>query len=109
MRSLRTRLALSLFVIAFGAGAIVGGGVLKARDSAFRDTALKQLMATAQRGSRGIDPAIARGDSARHIDTLVRDAADAATARVTLMGLYKTDGDLRTYPKSDSTRQVEIR
>jgi two-component system OmpR family sensor kinase len=109
MRSLRTRLALSLFVIVLGAVALVGVGVIKGLDAALRDQALGELMTTARRGSRGIDTAIDRGDSARHIDTLVRDAADATTARVTLLGLYSNPGELRTYPKSDSTRQVEIR
>ncbi|WCB97027.1 hypothetical protein DSM104299_05798 [Baekduia alba] len=109
MRSLRTRLTLSLFVIVLGAVAIVSVGVLKSLDGDLRDAALEQLMTTARINSRGIDIAIDRGDSARHIDTLVRDAADQATARVTLLGLYSNPGNLRTYPKSDSTRQVEIR
>src|SRR3954469_7847986 len=109
MRSLRTRLALSLFVVVLGAVAIVSVGVLKSLDNDLRDAALKELMMTARVNSRGIDTAIDRGDSARHIDTLVRDAADQATARVTLLGLYSNPGSLRTYPKSDSTRQVEIR
>jgi signal transduction histidine kinase len=109
VRSLRTRLALSLFVIVLGAVAIVGLGVLNALQDGFRGAALKELMATARRDSRGIDTAIDRGDSARRIDTLVRDAADQATARVTLLGLYSNPGSLGTYPKSDSTRQVEIR
>ena len=109
MRSLRTRLALSLFVIVLGAVAIVAVGVVRALDARLRDAALEQLLDTARRTSRGIDTAIDRGDSARRIDTLVRDASDSATARVTLLGLYSNPGELRTYPKSDSTRQVEIR
>jgi two-component system OmpR family sensor kinase len=109
VRSLRTRLALSLFVIVLGAVAIVGVFAVRALDNALRDQALAQLLDTARRSSRGIDVAIDRGDSARRIDTLVRDASDAATARVTLLGLYAADGDRRTYTKSDSTRQVEIR
>jgi two-component system OmpR family sensor kinase len=109
MRSLRTRLALSLFVVVLGAVAIVAVGALKSLDNGLRNAALKQLMTTARVNSRGIDTAIDRGDSARHIDTLVRDAADASTARVTLLGLYSNPGTLRTYAKSDSTRQVEIR
>jgi signal transduction histidine kinase len=109
MRSLRTRLALSLFVIVLGAVAIVGLAVLRGLSDALRDEALDNLQTQAIRYSRGIDVAIDRGDSARRIDLLVRDAADNATARVTLLGLYSNKGDLRTYPKSDSTRQVEIR
>jgi signal transduction histidine kinase len=109
MRSLRTRLALLLFVVVLGAVAVVGVRVLRSLDGALRDTALEELLSDARRSSRGIDAAIDRGDSARRIDVLVRDASDAATARVTLLGLYSNPGELRTYPKSDSTRQVEIR
>ncbi|HWH96143.1 MAG TPA: HAMP domain-containing sensor histidine kinase [Baekduia sp.] len=109
MRSLRTRLALSLFVIVLGAVAVVGLGVVRSLDTDLREAALNELLDTARRTSRGIDTAIDRGDSARRIDALVRDAADSATARVTLLGLYSNPGELRTYPKSDSTRQVEIR
>lgn len=109
MRSLRTRLALSLFVIVLGAVAIVSLVVLRGLSDSLRNEALHNLQNQAMRYSRGIDTAIDRGDTARRIDLLVRDAADNATARVTLLGLYLTQGDLRTYPKSDSTRQVEIR
>jgi two-component system OmpR family sensor kinase len=109
MRSLRTRLALSLFVIVLGAIALVGVTVLRGLSDALRDEALDNLQEQAVRYSRGIDVAIDRGDTARRIDQLVRDAADNATARVTLLGLYSNPGELRTYPKSDSTRQVEIR
>lgn len=110
MRSLRTRLALSLFVIVLGAVALVGVTVLRGLSDALRDEALDNLQTQAIRYSRGIDTAIDRGDTARRIDQLVRDAADNATARVTLLGLYTANpGGLRTYPKSDSTRQVEIR
>jgi signal transduction histidine kinase len=109
MRSLRTRLALLLFVVVLGAVAVVGVRTLRSLDGGFRDTALNELLSDARRSSRGIDAAIDRGDSARRIDTLVRDAADSATARVTLLGLYSNPGELRIYPKSDSTRQVEIR
>jgi signal transduction histidine kinase len=89
--------------------AVVGVRTVRSLDGALRDTALKELLTDARTSSRGIDAAIDRGDSARHIDTLVRDASDASTARVTLLGLYSNPGELRTYPKSDSTRQVEIR
>jgi two-component system OmpR family sensor kinase len=109
VRSLRTRLALSLFVIVLGAVAIVGLGVLKSLSDDLRQEALKGLLTSGLRSSRGIDVAIDRGDPAARIDMLVRDAADSATARVTLLGLYSNPGELRTYPKSDSTRQVEIR
>jgi signal transduction histidine kinase len=109
VRSLRTRLALSLFVIVLGAVAIVGLSVLRGLSDSLRNKALQNLAVQAQQYSRGIDTAIDRSNSAPRIDMLVRDAADNATARVTLLGLYSSSGELRTYPKSDSTRQVEIR
>src|SRR5262249_37118941 len=89
--------------------AIVGLAVLRGLGDSLRDEALRNLEAQAQRYSRGIDVAVDRGDAAGRIDLFVRDAADNATARVTLLGLYSNPGELRTYPKSDSTRQVEIR
>ena len=55
MRSLRTRLALSLFVIVLGAVAIVGLSVLRGLSDALRDEALVNLQMQAIRYSRGID------------------------------------------------------
>ncbi|MDX6685885.1 MAG: two-component system, OmpR family, sensor kinase [Baekduia sp.] len=109
MRSLRTRLALWVFVIALGAVTIVALGVLTSLDGALRDQALRELRTIAERTSPPIDVAIDRGETAGRIDSLVRDASDLATARVTLFGIYRRSGELQTYPKSDSTRQVEIR
>ncbi|MET0602448.1 MAG: HAMP domain-containing sensor histidine kinase [Baekduia sp.] len=109
MRSLRTRLALSLFLIVLVTVGIVAFGVLRSLSDGLRQEALKSLLMSARRYSRGIDTAIDHSDSQARIDMLVRDAADSATARVTLLGLYSVPGELRSYPKSDSTRQVEIR
>jgi signal transduction histidine kinase len=109
MRSLRTRLALFVFVIVLGTVAIVALGVITSLEDALRAQALRELQSDGQRSSRAIDAAIDRGASANRINGLVRDAADASTARVTLLGMYRQDGELRTWFKSDSTRQVEIR
>jgi DNA-binding response OmpR family regulator len=109
MRSLRTRLALWVFVIALGAVTIVALGVLNSLDGALRDQTLRELRTIAERTSPPIDAAIDRGETAGRIDALVRDASDLATARVTLFGIYRRAGELQTYTKSDSTRQVEIR
>jgi two-component system OmpR family sensor kinase len=109
MRSLRTRLALSVFVIVLGSVAIVTLGVLTSLEQGLRDQALRELQSDGRRYSQTIDAAIDRGASAGRINGLVRDAADASTARVTLLGMYRQAGDLRTWFKSDSTRQVEIR
>jgi two-component system OmpR family sensor kinase len=109
MRSLRTRLAVSVFVIVLGAVAIVTLGGLSSLDEALRNQSLRDLRAIGLSASRPIDVAIDRGEPAGRIDAVVRDAADSATARVTLFGVYRRSGALQIYPKSDSTRQVEIR
>jgi two-component system, OmpR family, sensor kinase len=109
MGSLRTRLALSVFVIVLGVVAIVALGTITALDRSLRAQALRDLSRSAHRYSQPIDQAIDRGAPAGRINRLVRDAADAATARVTLLGVYRTPAGLQTFVKSDSTRQVEIR
>ena len=109
MRSLRTRLALLIFAIVFVAVGVVALGVMRSLQDALRDQALTELQADARRYSSDIDTAIDRGASAARINNLVRDAADNSTARVTLLGMYRQAGDLKTWFKSDSTRQVEIR
>jgi signal transduction histidine kinase len=109
MRSLRTRLALAVFVIVLGTVTIVGVGVMRSLQDSLRHQALRELQADGQRYSHAIDAAIDRGASAGRINGLVVDAADGSNARVTLLGMYRQAGDLQTWFKSDSTRQVEIR
>jgi signal transduction histidine kinase len=109
MRSLRTRLALLVFMIALGAVTIVGLGVLTSLETSLRDQSLRRLRDDSRQYSRAIDRAIDRGDTAGRINMLVRDAADQSTARVTLLGIYHTPNDVQTFLKSDSTREVDIR
>jgi signal transduction histidine kinase len=109
MRSLRTRLTVLVFVIVLGAVAIVALGVMRGLAGELRDERLRHLQDQSRRYSGPIDRAIDRGATQRRIDMLVRDAADQTTTRVTLLGVARTPGDVQTYPKSDSTRQVEIR
>jgi two-component system OmpR family sensor kinase len=109
MGSLRTRLAVSVFVIVFGAVTIVALGTLTNLEDALRKQSLRELRDDGLRYSGAIDAAIDRGDSASRINGLVRDASDAASARVTLFGMYRRSGELLTFFKSDSTRQVDIR
>jgi signal transduction histidine kinase len=97
------------FVIVLGAVAIITLGAITALDQALRDEALRELRRSAHRYSPPIDQAIDHGESAARINRLVRDAADAATARVTLLGVARTPAGVQTFLKSDSTRQVEIR
>jgi two-component system, OmpR family, sensor kinase len=109
MGSLRNRLALLVFVIVLGAIAIVYMGVVPSLEASLRDEALHQLRDSGRRYAPGIEQAIDRSEPARQIDALVRDAADDATARVTLLGVARTPRGVQTFLKSDSTRQVEIR
>jgi signal transduction histidine kinase len=109
MRSLRTRLALIVFLIVLGAVTITALGVLRGLEDALRDDVLQQLRGDSRQYSTAIDRAINRGDPQSRINRLVRDAADQTTARVTLLGVYWTPRGAQTYVKSDSTRQVEIR
>ncbi|QEC46725.1 HAMP domain-containing histidine kinase [Baekduia soli] len=109
MRSLRTRLALLVFVIVAVAVGVVALGVLQSLDGALRDRQLRGLRETARQNSAAIDAAIDRGDTAGRINRLVRDAADQTTSRVTLLGVARTPGDVETFLKSDSTAEVEIR
>jgi two-component system OmpR family sensor kinase len=107
MTSLRNRLALLVFAIALGAMAIVYLGVVPTLESSLRDEALRNLAADARRWSPPIARAIDRSARAGRIDDIVRDAADASSSRVTLLGVNRTGPD--TFLKSDSTREVEIR
>jgi signal transduction histidine kinase len=109
MRSLRTRLAVLVFLIVLGAVTVVGLGVLVGLEGALRTQALRTLQTSSRQYSRAIDRAIDRGATQGQIDMLVRDAADQATARVTLLGVARTPDGVQTYLKSDSTREVEIR
>jgi two-component system OmpR family sensor kinase len=109
MRSLRTRLALTVLLIAAGSAAIVALGALTRLEDALRDNSLRHLADASRQYSRAIDRAIYREDTAPRINMLVRDAADQSTARVTLLGVYRTPSGVQTFLKSDSTREVEIR
>ena len=107
MTSLRNRIALLVFVIVLGAIGIVYVGVVPTLESSLRTEALRDLKLDAQRWSAPIARAIDRSAPAGRIDDAVRDAADQANARVTLLGVNRTGPD--TFLKSDSTREVEIR
>jgi signal transduction histidine kinase len=109
MRSLRTRLTVLVIVIVLGAITIVALGVLRGLGTELRNERLRHLQAQSLQYSRAIDRAIDRGATQGRIDMLVRDAADQTTTRVTLFGVARTPSDVQTYPKRDSTREVEIR
>jgi signal transduction histidine kinase len=109
MRSLRTRLTILVFLIVLGTVGVLALGVLSSLEQALRDQKLRDLERSAHRFSAPLDRAIDRGAQTREINQLVRDAADAATARVTLLGVARNGRRIGTFLKSDSTRQVVIR
>lgn len=106
---LRTRLALLVLVIVAGAAAIIYVGVVATLEGALRNETLRVLGNDARRYSGNIARAIETGQDSERIDALVRAASDAATARVTLLGLARSPDGLQTFLKSDSTTEVEIR
>jgi signal transduction histidine kinase len=106
---LRNRLALLGIALVAGAIGIVYLGVVPTLEGSLRGRALDGLAAEARRHAGAIEQAVDRGDPARRIDRIVRDAADATTARVTLLGIARTPSGLQTFLKSDSTAEVEIR
>ena len=110
VRSLRTRLALSLFVIVLGGGR----GRLPRRaaplDDELRDEALQQLLATARsllaRRSTTRSTAATR---ARPIDTLVRDAADHADRARDAAGHLHANPGGAAAPTRSRTRRARSR
>jgi two-component system, OmpR family, sensor kinase len=108
LRSLRTRIALLVFAVAVGALLVVFLGVVPQLQSSLRREALDQLRREALRDAPAVARAIEDDAPVRRIDALVRDAADLAEARVTLLGVSLGDLGAGTYVRSDSTREVRI-
>jgi HAMP domain-containing protein len=107
MGSLRNRLALVVLAITAGTIAIVYAGVLPRLESDLRDQALRGLARDARRYSPEIGTAINRNADLRQINRLVRETADRAGDRVTLLGVNRAGPNV--YLKSDSTDEVRIR
>jgi len=88
--------------------AIVYAGVLPWLEGGLREQRLDALAGVARRYAPPVRRSIAAGDDRRVLDRRVREVADAAGARVTLLGVNRGT-QLRTYVASDSTAEGEIR
>jgi signal transduction histidine kinase len=108
MSSIANRLALLFFAVTLGAMAFMYFFVAPSLQSSLRDEKLRNLAAAAERYSDPIQLAIDSAAPAARLDAAVRRAADAATARVTLLGVSTGTLGLQTYRRSDSfaTRDV---
>ena len=108
VRSLRTRLAPLALGVVLLALTVVYGGVVPTLESSLRGEKLRSLAEEAKSYSPAIQEAIDTSASAGQVNALVRDTADAANVRVTLLGVNAGDLGVETYLKSDSTREVQI-
>lgn len=108
VRSLRTRLALLALGVVLLALTVVYGGVVPTLESSLRNEKLRSLAEEVGRYAPAVQEAIDTSASAGEVDALVRDTADAANVRVTLLGVNAGDLGIATYLKSDSTREVQI-
>ncbi len=106
---MRTRLALLVLATVLLALLVVLGGVIPTLTSALRDEKLRTLSEEVRSYAPSIEDAIDSNTPQPQIDALVQDIADTANVRVTVLSVVSGDLGLQTYPKSDSTRQVEIR
>ncbi|HYF25358.1 MAG TPA: HAMP domain-containing sensor histidine kinase [Baekduia sp.] len=107
LRSLRTRLALLVLAVVLLALAVVYVGVVPQLESSLRDEKLRTLDEQVRSYGPALQAAIDDSASAPKVDALVRDTADAAGVRVTVLGVNAGDLGLTTYLKSDSTREVQ--
>ena len=90
LRSLTLRLALLFFAIVLSAIAVVYLAVAPTLETSLRDQRLDSLVASARRFSPPIRRAIDTAASASDLDAIVRQAADASGARVTLISVGRT-------------------
>lgn len=102
MRSISGRLALLFLAVTFGAIAIVYLGVVPRLESSLIQDRADRLREASGRLSGPIKEAIDSGASVRRVDATVRHAADAAAARVTLLGVNRGSFGPQPFPKSDS-------
>ena len=102
MRSISGRLALLFLGVAFGAIAIVYLGVVPRLESSLIHDRADRLREASGRLSRPIMAAVDSGAPVTRVDATVREAADAAAARVTLLGVNRGSFGPQPFPKSDS-------
>jgi two-component system, OmpR family, sensor kinase len=107
--SIANRLALLFGAITLGVIGVVFVYVVPPLESALREQRLQTLADTAKRSVGVVRSDVVHGVDVRVLDRNVRAAAEAASARVTLLIINRTPNGLQAVPQSDSTSQVEIR
>jgi two-component system, OmpR family, sensor kinase len=107
--SIANRLALLFGAITLGAIGVVYIYVVPPLESALRGQRLQTLADTGKRSVGVVRSDVVNGVDVRVLDRDVRAAAEAASARVTLLIINRTPAGLQAVPQSDSNTQVEIR
>jgi two-component system OmpR family sensor kinase len=108
LRSIRVRLALIFSSITLTAIAGIYLYVAPQLESRLRDEKLEALGRDADLYSRDLVRAIGSNVNEAAVNRSVRQAADRAGARVTLLGLSRGSQGVQTYPISDSTAETKI-
>ncbi len=107
MRSISGRLSLLFLAVTFGALVIVYLGVVPRLESSLIADRADRLREASTRLSGPIMTAIDSGAPVRRVDATVREAADAAAARVTLLGVNRGSFGPQPFPKSDSYAGID--
>ena len=108
MRSIRVRLALIFSSITLTAIAGIYLYVAPQLESRLRDEKLEGLARDAGLYSRELVRVIGTNVDEAAVNRSVRQAADRAGARVTLLGVSRGSQGVQTYPISDSTAETKI-
>jgi len=114
MRSIANRLALLFLAITVSAIAVIYSYVVPPLESSLRNQKLDRLATDARRYSGALATDIGSDVNANVVNTAVRNAADASSARVTLFGVNRVGtgvqpSGVQTFVRSDSTGQLQIR
>src|SRR5947209_15124596 len=106
-RSLQNRLALLFLAITALAFAVVIFIFLPQLESRLVNQRLQDLQRVAAPGARNLERVIGQDVTAPQLDALVRAVADAANARVTLLGVQQSSGGAppQFYVISDSNAE----
>lgn len=108
MTTIRTRLAAIFGLIVLVAFSVVYLSVVPGLESSLTDERLRGLSRTAQQYAAPIEQAITSNQDVRVLDRAVRAAADASSARVTLLGISRGSFGVQSFPRSDSTARTDI-
>jgi two-component system, OmpR family, sensor kinase len=108
LRSIRVRLALIFSSITLTAIAGIYLYVAPQLESRLRDEKLDGLARNATLYSRDLIRVIGTNVDEAAVNRSVRQAADRAGARVTLLGVSRGSQGVQTYPISDSTAETKI-